>query len=517
MASENFIQAAIPRFDGHYDHWSMLMENLLRSKEFWDVIVSGVAEPTNPGKLTDAQKSQLETKKLQDLKAKNYLFQVIDRPILETILCKDSSKDIWDAMKRKYQGNARAKRVMLQGLREDFDGLRMKKGESVDDFFSRMMAIVNKMRIHGKKKDDSIVVDKILRSLTKDYNFIVCSIEESKNLDELSIDELQNSLRVHERKLGRQDEEEQALQITTRITSLSPNDGNQSTDKSNKGSNNQGRWRGRGHQSWSNRSKLVDKSTVQCHRCCNYGHYKFECRTKLSSRGGKKSNYAETEEIPEEISLLTVFEEKEETPRNMWYLDSGCNNHMYGDKKAFSELDESYRDVVKFGDNTSINVIGKGKDKAWLWHLRYGHLSFRGLKTLVEKDMNVTPEEAWSGPRPMVDHLRVFGSIAYVHVPDKKRKKLDDKGEKCVFLGVSDQSKAYRLYNPITKRMLTRRDVVFDEENFWPWKNDSDVKQLVPVDLDGEKHVVATKSQQVVTPNANQHANPVSTLNNSGY
>ena len=32
--SSNFVQPAIPKFDGHYDHWSMLMENFLRSKEY---------------------------------------------------------------------------------------------------------------------------------------------------------------------------------------------------------------------------------------------------------------------------------------------------------------------------------------------------------------------------------------------------------------------------------------------------------------------------------------------------
>jgi len=44
-SSDNFVQLAIPRFDGHYDHWSMLMENILRSKEYWNVVESGVAEP----------------------------------------------------------------------------------------------------------------------------------------------------------------------------------------------------------------------------------------------------------------------------------------------------------------------------------------------------------------------------------------------------------------------------------------------------------------------------------------
>ena len=55
MASENFVQSSIPRFDGHYDHWSMLMENFLRSKEYWQVVASGVVAPVTDQILTEAQ------------------------------------------------------------------------------------------------------------------------------------------------------------------------------------------------------------------------------------------------------------------------------------------------------------------------------------------------------------------------------------------------------------------------------------------------------------------------------
>ena len=92
MASENFVQPAIPQFDGHYDHWSMLMENFLRSKEYWQVVTAGVAEPVAGIVWTDAQKAEIEAQKLKDLKVKNYLFQAIDRSILETILNKDTSQ-----------------------------------------------------------------------------------------------------------------------------------------------------------------------------------------------------------------------------------------------------------------------------------------------------------------------------------------------------------------------------------------------------------------------------------------
>ena len=82
---------------------------------------------------------------------------------------------------------------------------------------------------------------------------------------------------------------------------------------------------------------------------------------------------------------------------------------------------------------------------------------------------DVIREKAWSGRKSAVDHFKILGSIAYAHVPEAKRKKLDDRGHKCVFIGVSDTSKAYKLFNPLTKKIVTSRDVVFDEENTWEW------------------------------------------------
>ncbi len=53
----------------------------------------------------------------------------------------------------------------------------------------------------------------------------------------------------------------------------------------------------------------------------------------------------------------------------------------------------------------------------------------------------MTPEETFTGKKPNVSHLRVFGCIAYVHVPDEKRSKLDPKVEKCIFIGYSLKQK----------------------------------------------------------------------------
>jgi hypothetical protein len=131
MTSEgHFMQPSIPCFDGHYDHWIMLMENFLRSKEYWGLIETGYEEPAHREQpLSERRQRELDAVKLKDLKAKKYLFQAINRSILKTILEKDTSKKIWDSMKTKYEGNARVKRSTLQALRRDFELPEMKIGE----------------------------------------------------------------------------------------------------------------------------------------------------------------------------------------------------------------------------------------------------------------------------------------------------------------------------------------------------------------------------------------------------
>jgi hypothetical protein len=119
------------------------------------------------------------------------------------------------------------------------------------------------------------------------------------------------------------------------------------------------------------------------------------------------------------------------------------------------------------------------------WEL---HVLNRSLTVAVKEK---TPEECWSGEKPNVKHFRIFGCIANVHIPDKGRINLDDKSYRCVFLGVSEESKAYRLYDPTTKKVIVSRVVVFDKNEGWNWRRSdedvrSDVFTWVNNDYDGE-------------------------------
>ncbi|XP_045802227.1 uncharacterized protein LOC123895786 [Trifolium pratense] len=162
--SSNYMQPSVPKFDGYYDHWAMLMENLLRSKEFWSVVENGVT--IAPPMASANQQRAADESKLHDLKAKNFLFQSIDRTIMETILDKGSPRDIWEAMRTKYQGSIQVKRAQLQAQRRDFEILAMKDNESINDYFARTLSLVNKMTAQGHKMESTDVVEKILRSLT---------------------------------------------------------------------------------------------------------------------------------------------------------------------------------------------------------------------------------------------------------------------------------------------------------------------------------------------------------------
>ena len=79
----------------------------------------------------------------------------------------------------------------------------------------------------------------------------------------------------------------------------------------------------------------------------------------------------------------------------------------------------------------------------------------------------MSPHELYFGKKPNLAHLRVFYNIEYMHVPKEKRRNLDDKAEKCILVGYSDEQKGYKCYNPRTKVVPVSRDVVFEESASW--------------------------------------------------
>ena len=66
-----------------------------------------------------------------------------------------------------------------------------------------------------------------------------------------------------------------------------------------------------------------------------------------------------------------------------------------------------------------------------------------------------------------VSHLKVFGCVIYSHVPDELRKKLDKKGQKCILVGYSEDTKAYKSYDLVARKVIISRDIQFIENESW--------------------------------------------------
>ena len=79
----------------------------------------------------------------------------------------------------------------------------------------------------------------------------------------------------------------------------------------------------------------------------------------------------------------------------------------------------------------------------------------------------LTPYEILFGRKPTLSHLKVFGSIANVRIPNKDREKPVAKSEECILLRYSSTKKAYKCFNPSTRAVRISRDVVFDESASW--------------------------------------------------
>ncbi|XP_075649764.1 uncharacterized protein LOC142620250 [Castanea sativa] len=213
-------------------------------------------------------------------------------------------------MKQEVPGFHKSQRAQLQALRKESE-VQMKVGECVDAYFARTLIIANKMKIHGENMQQVVIIEKILRSMTSKFDYV----DERAWRDE------------HALKVAYDD----------RIGGRGGGRGRGAF---------RGRGRGRGRQAFN-------KATVECYKCHQLGHFQYEC-----PKWEKEANYAELEE-KEEMLLMSYVELNQSRREDVWFLDSGCSNHMCANKEWFLDLDEEFRHSVKLGNNSKMVVLGK--------------------------------------------------------------------------------------------------------------------------------------------------------------
>ncbi|XP_017406857.2 uncharacterized protein LOC108320025 [Vigna angularis] len=194
------VQGTLPVFDGKlYDDWCVKMDAILGYQEVDEVVKKGLKEPTK-GDSEEVKKIYKENKKL-DCKARMLIHQCVSPAIFQKISKAATAKEAWDILKEGYGNSGKIKKVRLQSLKRQYELLSMEEQETIEDYIGRIQIVVNAMRGCEKIVKDKKIVHKILRTLTSQYDHIVVAIEESKDLETLKIEELQNLLTAYEQRL----------------------------------------------------------------------------------------------------------------------------------------------------------------------------------------------------------------------------------------------------------------------------------------------------------------------------
>ncbi|XP_013633028.1 PREDICTED: uncharacterized protein LOC106338643 [Brassica oleracea var. oleracea] len=323
----------------NYTVWAMRMKILIKVHEVWEII---------------------ETETINDKKnnmAMALLFQSIPEVLILQVGKLDTAKKVWEAIKTRHVGAERVKEARLQTLMADFDRLTMKETETIDEFAGKLSEISSKSAALGEDIEETKLVKKFLKSLPrKKYIHIVAALEQVLDLKTTDFEDIVGRLKAYEERVA--DEEEQK------------------EDQSKGRGRGRGSYRGRGRGRYNGtyngaNNGYRDASKVTCFRCDKVGHYVMQCPDRLLKlQEVQEAETTETQEADELMMHEVVYlnegkivpnnYEVNNSEDNVWYLDNGASNHMSGDRRYFSSIDDSITGKIRFGDDSRIDIKGKG-------------------------------------------------------------------------------------------------------------------------------------------------------------
>ncbi|CAL0328322.1 unnamed protein product [Lupinus luteus] len=200
MANSNGFTMTLPILDNkNYDRWGNHMKAVFGFQEVLEIVQKGYQE-IGEGAI-EGQRTMYNEAKKKDDKALFLIYQGVDAANYEKLNGAETAKQAWDSLEKSYEGIAKIKKVKLQNLRRQYEVLKMEENESIAEYMTKILILINQMRSCGKTIKEKSIVEKVLRTPTCKYDHIVVATEESKNLEELKIEELHASLKAHELRL----------------------------------------------------------------------------------------------------------------------------------------------------------------------------------------------------------------------------------------------------------------------------------------------------------------------------
>ncbi|XP_066320065.1 uncharacterized protein [Miscanthus floridulus] len=301
--------------------------------------------------------------------------------MVPTLATKPSAKQVWEAIRTMRIGDDRVRKSMAQSLREKYEQIAFRDGESVEDFTLRMSNLVQRSAILDDPEPEPKVVAKYLRVARPRYRQLVFSIETLLDINELTIEEVTGRLKAaddgHDTGGGSSSsttclnhmEEELVAWVVSRLQ-LSGEGGSgagrpppSKQPRGRGGGSSQGGGRGGGSKPPAGGDGK--KKKIVGDECAYYGktgHWARECRKK---KHDEAAHAAQAVEEPKEGALLLgvtslSLGENGGNGRTRWILDTGATNHMTGERSAFFDIDINVHGTIRFGDGSVVEIEGRG-------------------------------------------------------------------------------------------------------------------------------------------------------------
>lgn len=360
------------------------MKTIFVSQDLWSLVESGFTKPKSITNMSENDAKLLKENIRRDAKALHQLQEGVSNSIFPRIMRALRAKQAWDILQQEYQGDIKVRTIKLQNLRRDFENMKMKENESLNDFSTIFFDLINQMKTYSEEISDGRIVEKILISLPEKFDSIVAVIEETKDISKMSIQELMCSLKSYDQRLSRCSEKPLESAFQSKLTFSYKNAEKKfSTHEQSKGdssrSGKQGRGRcenSRGRGRYSNERRTNDeessqkcnickmtnhvekvcwfKGKPQCHNCKKFGYVQKDCQLKTN----QQASFMEEKEG--EGNLFYACQAATEKKNDVWwFLDSGCSNHMTSNKSIFLDMDTSINSQVKMGNEALVQVQGK--------------------------------------------------------------------------------------------------------------------------------------------------------------
>ena len=303
----------------NYTVWAIRMKLLLKVHKAWETIEA---------KSHDIEKNDIATA---------LIFQSIPEALVLQVGDLDNAKKVWEAIRSRHMGADRVKEARLQTLMSEFERLKMKDNDTIDNFVGKLSEISSKSAALGEIIEEPKLVKKFLNCLPrKKYIHMVASLEQVLDLKTTSFEDIIGRLKAYEERVA-DDEEEAQDNSKLMYANTEPPQNNSQRDYNGdyRSRGRGGRSYGRGGRGRGRSYRDFDMSKITCFRCDKNGHFASACPDRLLKlQEAYESREDETHEadslLMHEVVYLNeknIKPEESETNEDrdrLWYLDNGA-------------------------------------------------------------------------------------------------------------------------------------------------------------------------------------------------